>query len=97
MVTRNDVVHRRAAPPAPRSPPVTELAQGRITMAILIIICLTIGLGFFAGTVLGYRAGVVDGRSLGRYQRHASWVDDLEHALAETSDRPTVELPKGDS
>ncbi|MFZ4669753.1 MAG: hypothetical protein ACOYML_10660 [Microthrixaceae bacterium] len=75
----------------------TELAQGRITMAILIIICLTIGLGFFAGTVLGYRAGVVDGRSLGRYQRHASWVDDLEHALAETSDRPTVELPKGDS
>ena len=66
-------------------------------MAILIIICLTIGLGFFAGTMLGYRAGVVDGRSLGRYQRHAAWVDDLEEALAETTDRSTPERPLSDS
>lgn len=65
-------------------------------MAMLIVICLTIGLGFFAGTVLGYRAGVVDGRSLGRYQRHAAWVDDLEHALAETTDRPSVEEHRPD-
>ncbi|MBU6215109.1 MAG: hypothetical protein KGR17_00775 [Acidobacteria bacterium] len=54
-------------------------------MAITIIIVSLIGVAFFAGTVLGYRTGVVDGRWLGRYQRHEAWVDDLEHALADAS------------
>jgi len=49
-----------------------------------IVIVGLIGAAFFAGTALGYRTGVVDGRWLSRYQRHQAWVEDLEGALAET-------------
>ncbi len=61
-------------------------------MAITIIIVSLVGAAFFAGTALGYRTGVVDGRWLGRYQRHEAWVDDLEHALADASAAPEREL-----
>ena len=57
-------------------------------MTIILLLAI-IGTACFAGIAVGYRMGIADGRQLGRYQRRQTWVDDLESALAETSD-PTV-------